>query len=63
MSTEVMEREMKDMQKRLKTLEELVGKKPKASWREAFGAMKGDPLHREAAELGAAWRAKENKRR
>ena len=63
MSTATIERELKDMQKRLKTLEELVGRKPRASWRDAFGAMKGDPLHREAAALGAAWRARENKRK
>ena len=63
MSTDTLERELKDVQKRLAALETLVGQKPKASWREAFGAMKGDPLHREAAELGAAWRAKENKRK
>lgn len=63
MSTAAMQRELKEMSKRLKTLEELVGKKPGASWRDAFGAMKGNTLHREAAALGAAWRAKENKRK
>jgi hypothetical protein len=63
MSTDVLKREMKDMQKRLKALETLVGQKSQGGWRQAFGAMKGDPLHREAAELGAAWRAKENKRK
>jgi|GEM_PF-1943289 len=63
MSTETLERELKNMKVRLKTLETLVGRKPKASWRDAFGAMKGDALHRETAALGAEWRTKENKRK
>ena len=32
-------------------------------WREAFGAMRGEPLLREAAALGAEWRQSENQRR
>ena len=36
---------------------------PKPNWREAFGAVSDDELSREAAKLGAEWRAKENQRR
>jgi hypothetical protein len=63
MSTEMLERELKNMKVRLKTLETLVGRKPQSSWKDAFGAMKGDALQREAAALGAEWRTRENKRK
>lgn len=39
------------------------GVKTDQRWREAFGAMRGDPLLREAAALGAEWRQSENQRR
>ncbi len=59
----MLEQELAALKKRLTTLEAKVDETPRPSWRDAFGAMKGDPLHREASALGAAWRAKENKRK
>lgn len=48
---------------RLDKLKAKLGEKPGQRWREAFGAMKGDPMLREAARLGAEWRAQENRRK
>jgi hypothetical protein len=63
MSTKVIEQELADLKKRLDLLEKPEAQKPKKAWRRAFGAMKGDPLLREAAHLGAEWRKHENRRK
>jgi hypothetical protein len=64
MSSKSLEKELTTLKKRLSTLEAKVAvKAPLPSWRDAYGAMKGSPLHREAAALGALWREKENKRK
>lgn len=59
----MLEQELAALKKRMATLETKIEKKAGPTWRDAFGAMKGDSLHRDAAALGAAWRAKENKRK
>jgi hypothetical protein len=63
MSTKMMEQKLVELQQRVAKLEAKVKPVAKSTWREAFGAMKDDELSREAARLGAAWRARENKRR
>ena len=63
MSAKTIAEEVKVLKKRLTALEAKVATKPSEGWRDAFGAMKGDPLHRKAAKLGVLWRAKENKRK
>lgn len=63
MSVNTTEQELALLKKRLSKLEAKVGTGAASSWRDAFGALKSEPLHREAAVLGAAWRAKENKRK
>ncbi len=62
MSTKSIEKELAILKTRLALLEAKAGAKP-MGWKAAYGALKGQPLHREAAALGAAWRAKENKRK
>lgn len=59
----MLEQIVTDMERRLKALEARTTPVAKSTWRDAFGAMKDDELSREAARLGAAWRARENKRR
>lgn len=62
MSTKSLAKELAILKTRVATLESQAGAKH-AGWKAIYGAMKGQPLHREAAALGAAWRAKENKRK
>ena len=63
MSTKMMEQKLAELQQRVEKREGKVKPVAKSTWREAFGAMKDDELSREAARLGAEWRARENKRR
>ena len=63
MSTKMIEQELAEVKVRLKQLEAKVAALPKDGWRAAFGALKDDPLHREAARLGAEYRAKQNKQK
>ena len=76
MSTKQIEQELDEMKQRLAKLEARVARKPGQAWRETigaldpkqgwqagFGALKGSTLLREAARLGAEYRAKENKRK
>ena len=54
---------MKELTQRVERLE--AQKKPlaKPSWEKVIGTSKGDEMDREAARLGAEWRATQNKRR
>jgi len=63
MSTKLIEQELAELKKRVGLLEKSAARKPNKAWRRAFGAMKGDPLLREAARLGAEWRKQENRRK
>ena len=63
MSTKMIEQELAEMKQRLAKLEATVAKKPSQAWREIIGTSKGDELDREAARLGAEYRAKQNRRK
>ena len=63
MSTKAIDKELQALKTRLGLLEAKVSAKALPDWRDAYGAFKGEPLHRKAAALGASWRAKENKRK
>ena len=63
MSIELLEQEIADLKKRMEKLEAKVQPVAKPTWRDAFGAMKDDEISREAARLGAEYRAQENQRR
>jgi len=60
MSTKLIEQQLADLQKRVAVLE--TQRKPRGSWQDLIGWTKEDHLFREAAKLGAAWRAKANRR-
>ena len=59
MSTETIEQKLTELTNRVERLEGKVKPVAKPNWREAIGTAKGDELDREAARLGAEWRAKE----
>ena len=59
MSTETIEQRLTELTNRVERLEEKVKPIAKPNWREAIGTAKGDELDREAARLGAEWRASE----
>jgi hypothetical protein len=63
MSIELLEQEIADLKQRVASLEARGKPVAKPTWREAFGAMKDDETSREAARLGAEYRARENQRR
>ena len=63
MSTKTIEQEVAELKKRVARLEKNAALKPDQRWREAVGMIEPSELTREAARLGAEWRAKENKRR
>lgn len=63
MSTKALEEKLAGLAARMEKLEALVAGKPGQGWKAIIGTSKGDALDREAAELGAAWRAKANKRK
>lgn len=62
MSTTAIEAELTDLKERVQRLEIAAKLKPAKNWRGAFGALKDEPLLREAARLGTAWRDAENQR-
>ena len=62
MSTDLIERQLAKLTERVERLEEKAKPVAKPTWREAFGTMKDDEISREAARLGAEWRASENAR-
>ena len=59
----MIERELAEVKQRLAKLEATVARKPGQAWREIIGTSKGDELDREAAQLGAEYRAEQNKRK
>ena len=63
MSTKLIEQQLTDLQRRVASLEAAVKTRPRDAWKQIIGISKGQPLDREAARLGAEWRAKENKRK
>ena len=63
MSTKMLEQKLAKLQQRVETLEAKAKPVTKGNWRDAIGMLKDDDLSREAARLGAEWRARENKRR
>lgn len=62
-SIKLIERQLTDLQNRVVNLEAQVKGKPRDAWKQIIGTSKGQGLDREAARLGAEWRAKENKRK
>ena len=63
MSTKLIEQHLTDLQRRVASLEAAVRPRPRDAWKQIIGISKRQPLDREAARLGAEWRAKENKRK
>jgi len=63
MSTKLIEQHLSDLPRRVASLEAAVKPRPRDAWKQIIGISKGQPLDREAARLGAEWRAKENKRK
>jgi len=63
MSTKLIEQHLTDLQRRVASLEAAVKPRPRDAWKQIIGISKGQRLDREAARLGAEWRAKENKRK
>lgn len=62
MSIETMEREIAELKQRLEKVEAKVRPLPSQRWRAVVGSVKPNDLTREAARLGAEWRAEENAR-
>ena len=63
MSTEAIEREIVELKQRLASVEAKVQPASNQRWRTVAGSVKPNELTREAARLGAEWRAEENERR
>jgi hypothetical protein len=59
MSTQLIEQQLSDLQKRVEALETQV-KPAKGTWRDAIGFARNDELFDEALRLGAEWRASAN---
>ena len=59
----MIEQELAEVKMRLAKLEAQVAKKPGQAWREIVGTMKDDALSREAARLGAEYRARQNRKK
>ena len=62
-STKVLVEQLADLQRRVATLEKGLTLKSRGAWKRIVGSSKGQALDREAARLGAQWRAKQNKRK
>ena len=61
MSTDAIATKLAELERRLEALEaQTFDRKPKGAWRELIGSQVDDELFREAARLGAEWRAKSN---
>ena len=63
MSTKILEQKIAELTQRVERLENRKRPVAKPTWRDVIGTAKGDEMDREAARLGAEWRAKANKRR
>ena len=62
MNSTTIEAELTDLKERVRRLENAAPPQTAPKWRAAFGALKDEPLLREAARLGAEWREQENLR-
>lgn len=60
MSTETIEQKLTELTARVERLEAKLKPVAKPTWRDVIGTSSGDELDREAARLGAEWRAREN---
>ena len=56
----MIEQKLKELQRRVETLEARSAPPSKGQWRELIGWEKDDELFRDAVRLGAEWRAKAN---
>ena len=63
MSLELLEQEIAELKKRMEKLEAKVEPTPNQRWRAVVGSIQPNEWTREAARLGAEWRAQENERR
>ena len=62
-SIKLIEQQLTDLKNRVANLEAPVSSKPRDAWKQIIATSKGQRLDREAAKLGAEWRAKENRRK
>jgi hypothetical protein len=62
-SIKLIERQLTDLRNGVMELEAQVRANPRNAWKKIIGISKEQPLDREAARLGAEWRARENKRK
>ena len=60
MSIATIEKELRDLTKRVATIESKIEPAPTGAWRELVGSQEDDELFREAVRLGEEWRAKAN---
>ncbi len=60
MSTEVLEKVVNDLQRRVTELERKLADKARGGWAAIAGQAKDDDLFEEAMKLGAEWRASAN---
>jgi hypothetical protein len=60
MSTEVLEKTVTDLQRRVAEIEQRLAARPRGGWEAIAGMAKDDDLLEEAMKLGAAWRASAN---
>lgn len=63
MSNSAIMHELTELKARVDRLEGRTELLPNQRWRKAVGSVKANALTREAARLGAEWRAAENKRK
>ena len=59
----MIEQELAEVKKRLEKLEAQVARKPSQAWREIIGTLEDDEISREAARLGAEYRARQNRKK
>ena len=58
-----MERELAELKQRMEKVEATIHPPASQRWRAVVGTIQPNDLTRQAAQLGAEWRAEENKRR
>src|SRR4051812_19633273 len=61
-SIKLIEQQLTELRTRVANLEAQVKAKPREAWKQIVGTSKGQALDRQAARLGAEWRAKQKKR-
>jgi len=60
MSTEVVERNLANLERRVAEIEDRLGEPKPVGWRAVAGQAEDDDLFEEAIRLGAEWRVKAN---